>query len=277
MRHVRSALVISAIVLAAATALAHDFWLSPSSFRPKTDEEVTIRHLVGEHLEGESRKRNESRIETFVARGPGGAEVAVTGKTGDDPAGRVTCPADGTWVVGFRSKGTSISLEAEKFEAYLRDEGLGHVIEERERLGEREKKGLEFYSRQAKAILSAGKGEPGGHDRVLGLRLELVPDANPYRAAAGDEIAFRVLFEGKAIAGVLVRATSQAKPKEPVEARTDADGRVKLRLADAGMWFVGGVHMVRSDVKKTFADWESLWASVTFDLAARPPAAETPK
>jgi uncharacterized GH25 family protein len=265
-----AALAFAASAVAAAAAFAHDFWLAPSSFRPKAGDEVSVRLLVGEDLTGESRKREEARIESFEARGPGDVAIPVGGRTGDDPAGRVKLPADGTWVVGFRSKPTAITVDARKFEDYLRHEGLDRIAQERERLGERERTGQELYARCAKAILCVGTGDPGEAGRRLGLRLEIVPETNPYRAAAGDEITFRTWFDDRPVEGLLVRGVPDASRKDAVEARTDAEGRVKLRLAHPGPWFVGGVHMIRSDAKRTYADWESFWASVTFDLAERP-------
>ena len=38
--------------------------------------------------------------------------------------------ADGVLIVGYESHSSTISLEAERFESYLRDEGLDHVVEE---------------------------------------------------------------------------------------------------------------------------------------------------
>jgi len=53
-----------------------------------------------------------------------------------------------------------------------------------------------------------------------------------------------------------------------VSARTDAAGRVKLTLDRAGAWMVKCTHMVAAPAE-TGMDWESLWASVTFDIAEK--------
>jgi hypothetical protein len=52
-----------------------------------------------------------------------------------------------------------------------------------------------------------------------------------------------------------------------VSARSDKDGRVRLRLPHAGMWMVKAVHMIPAPAG-TQADWQSFWASLTFDLPA---------
>jgi uncharacterized GH25 family protein len=51
-------------------------------------------------------------------------------------------------------------------------------------------------------------------------------------------------------------------PGQKLSARTDAEGRVRFRLPQGGMWLVKSVHMIPG----AKADWESYWASLTFEL-----------
>jgi uncharacterized GH25 family protein len=262
----RRAIAVALASLLAATASAHDFWIQPPKFRVAKDEVVEVPLRVGEEYVGEVVPRDDLRIEKFVVHGPDGVEP-VPGADGKDPAGRFTPKKDGIYVVGFRSKRRSIELEASKFEAYLKEEGLQRVVELRAERKETQKPGREVYSRCAKALIRAGDGAKDGHDRVLGMRLEIVPETNPYAVEAGAALAFRVVYDEKPLAEALVVARSRAEPKHVVSARTDAEGRVKLTLAKAGEWTAKCVHMVEAP-KETGMDWESLWASATFELAA---------
>jgi uncharacterized GH25 family protein len=189
-------------------------------------------------------------------------------RDGANPAGMARIEAPGLYVIGYRSKGTRIELEAAKFEAYLREEGLGHVVQSRAERGESGKSGREIYSRCAKALLSAGDSGPEGFDRILGFRLELVPERNPYGSTADDEFVLRVLFEGKPLAGVLVSAMNKSEPDQPLTARSDEQGRLHFALQRSGMWLITAVHMVRAQAGSD-ADWESLWASLTFQFSCR--------
>ena len=47
-------------------------------------------------------------------------------------------------------------------------------------------------------------------------------------------------------------------------ARTGKDGRVRFKLTHSGVWMLAGVHMRAA--KRIDADWESLWAPLTFEL-----------
>jgi uncharacterized GH25 family protein len=251
--------------LAASAAWAHDFWISPSKFRVAKGGSVDLPLRVGEDYAGEAVPRDDLRIEKFVVLGPDGTED-VKGENGKDPAGSVTLAKDGVHVVVFRSKRRSIELEAAKFEAYLKEEGLDAVAKARAERKETDKKGREVYSRCAKALLLCGDGAKDGFDRVAGLRMEIVPETNPYASAANDELTFRVVFDEKPLANGLVVARSRAEPKHTVSARSGEDGRVKLKLDRAGEWLVKCTHMVVAP-EETGMDWESLWASVTFELA----------
>jgi uncharacterized GH25 family protein len=263
----RRPLVAAAALLVASSALAHDFWLAPSKFRVGRNEAVDIAQRCGVAYEGEAVYRSDLRTERFVVLGPDGT-AEVPGKDRSDPSGRVTLPKDGVYVVALLSKRRSIEVDAPKFEEYLKEEGLDSVAKLRADRKLTDKPGREVFVRCAKALLHVGAGAAEGHDRVAGLRLEVVPETNPFVVASGAELSFRVLFEEKPLPAALVVARSRAEPKHVVSSRTDGDGRVKLTLDRAGEWMVKCVHMVEAPVE-TGMDWESLWGSVTFDLSAR--------
>ena len=145
-------------------------------------------------------------------------------------------------LIAYRSTSSSVTLDPEEFEAYLREEGLERIIEERSRRNEREARGRELFARCVKSLLrTPGSGEETGFDRVLGFPAELVPDTNPYRLEAGDDLSVRVLSKGQPLVGALVTAYPHAEPSETVQQRSDANGRVKLRLGRAGPWLVKSV------------------------------------
>lgn len=238
------------LLLAVSSVHAHDFWIEPSSFTPAAGDVVAVRLRVGEHLEGEPVPRRTGRIERFFARSAAG-EHDVPGQPNRDPAGVLTVRGEGTTIVAYRSLPTRTELEAAKFESYLREEGLERVIDERKKRGESAKAGSEVYSRAAKTLVQAGGGAV--KDEALGLRLELV--------RTGD--TFRVLFEGKPLQQALVVAIRRGDAANPTRARTDANGMVAFPPMRRGEWLVKTVHMVRAD-PSVDADWESIWASVTF-------------
>lgn len=234
--------------------VAHDFWIEPSTFRPAPGDAVAISLRVGERFRGNPVVRNNAFIERFVVRDAAGTRP-VDGADGSDPAGAIRVARGGAMVVTYRSVPRPVELDAETFEAYLREEGLEAVIEARRRRGESDRPGREIYSRCAKTILGDGDSSA-----PAGLRLEIVPES-PLREA---KVRFRVDYESKPLAGARVVAIHREGPLLTVQGQSDHDGRVTLDLPRGGVWLVKTVHMIRA-AKRSGADWESLWASLTFE------------
>ena len=92
-------------------------------------------------------------------------------------------------------------------------------------------------------------------------------EKNPYTLAGGGELPVRLLYQGKPLAGALVMALQRGRP-DKVTARSDSRGRALLKLDRPGFWLVKAVHMIPAPADAG-ADWESLWASLTFALPSR--------
>jgi uncharacterized GH25 family protein len=252
------------LFLGAARLLAHDFWIEPASFQPQAGQVVGLALKVGQDFRGDPVPRNPELIEKFVMVSRAG-EKPVEGVTGRDPAGIVRIADPGWLVVGYRSKPSSIELPADEFEHYLKEEGLERIIAARAAKGDSRTPSKEIYSRCAKSLLDANGAGAGGYDRALGMRLELVPEKSPKEVGGGRSMPLRLLFEGKPLAGALVSAINRENPEKRVSARSDASGRVTFDLTPAGVWLVKAVHMAPAPPSSA-ADWESLWASLTFEI-----------
>jgi uncharacterized GH25 family protein len=252
------------LFLLAAPLAAHDFWIEPTSFRPEVGTTVGFALRFGEGFRGEPVPRDPRSIEKFVLVSRAG-EKPVEGITGRDPAGVVRIAERGWLVVVYRNRPRSLELPAAEFERYLDEEGLEKVIAARVDRGESEKPSKEIYSRCAKALLDAGGAGSSGFDRTLGLRLELFAERSPKEVGGGRSMPVRLLFEGRPLEGALVVALNREHPEKRLSARTDASGRAALPLPRSGVWLVKTVHMVPAP-PASGADWESLWASLTFEV-----------
>jgi uncharacterized GH25 family protein len=243
-------------------AFAHDFWIEPSTFRPAPGSIVQLRLRVGQNHSGDPVPRNNELIERFVAVGSA-KSVDVVGRDGGDPAGLVRIDQPGIIVVAYRSKPTYVELTPEKLEQYFSDEGLESIRDLRQQRGQSAQPWREVFSRCAKSLLLAGDQPSTGFDRNIGLRLELIPEKSPYALKPGARLPVRLLFETRPLQGALVIAINEANPTQRVKVRSDRAGRASIPLGFAGNWLIEAVHVVpaRSGEK---AEWESLWASLTF-------------
>lgn len=248
---------------------AHDMWIEPSSFRPPAGSTLEVELRLGDDPAAAERvARNPRRIVRFVVA-QGDAIRDVPGFAGRTPAGLLRLEGAGLFVLGFQSHPSAIELAAAPFEAHLAEEGLERVIALRRQRGASGEGGRERFSRHLKSLVAVGPPRPQDGDRALGLPLELIAEDNPYLLAPGAPLSLRLLFAGEGVAGVLVEAVRPADPAKRLAARTDAEGRVSFPLERAGPWLVTAVHMVEAP-EGSGADWESFWASLTFELPDSP-------
>ena len=257
-------LAATLLLVTQGAARAHDFWIEPSQFQPAPDTRVGLRLRVGENFRGDPVPLNPPAVKTFVVVTDAGAQP-IDGRRGAEPAGVVELQQKGIAVVGYRSLPQHVELAAPDFERYLTTEGLEAVIRMRAERGDSAAPGREIFSRAAKALLAVGGRRPAsGHDRVLGLTLELIPERSPYALHAGDELPLVLRYEGEPLGGARVMAL-HASGEKLATIRSDAKGRVRVPLSRSGVWLVKTVHMVPAPAGAD-ADWESTWASLTFEV-----------
>jgi uncharacterized GH25 family protein len=250
------------LIATTARVTAHDFWIQPSAFHPKVGGLVGLQLLVGQDMSGDPVPRDPTAVKKFVVASKSGV-TTVPGRDGGNPAGIVRVDVAGLLVVGYESYPRAIELGPDKFDQYLGEEGLDAIRSlaiASKKIG---RAARERYSRCAKTLLVSGLPDSDG-DRRLGLALELVAERNPYLTPPGRPLPFTLTYEGKPRAGALVIAINERSPSMKMSARSDKAGRVVFTFPVGGPWLVKSVHMIPSTSPD--ADWESFWASLTFDL-----------
>ena len=236
------------LVCAATTAQAHDFWIEPSTFRPKRGEMISVGLRVGEDFIGDPVARSASLIDTFVARDPAG-ERRINGVENRNPAGYLHPLRPGTIVLGYRSKPSHVDMSADAFARFLREEGFPPMPS---------KGHTESFTRFAKSVLHSEGDAPA--DMKFGWRFEIVPESS---LTGAKPLRLRVVLEGKPLAGALVTAIHRDDARARLSLRTDRAGIATLALPRSGVWLVKSVALIAPRGGKS--EWETLWASLTFE------------
>lgn len=256
-------LVAAGLLLSGGPLFAHDMWIEPSSFAPRLGQVVGVRLQVGQALVGDPLPLIPALVNEFFVQDAAGRKP-VFGRRGADPAGALRVTAPGLQVIGYHSHASTVELEADKFNAYLIEEGLDTITALRASRHETNTKVRERFSRCAKSLVLAEQPSDEQSDVALGFPLELVAERNPYALAAGQDFPVRLTYEGKPLAGALVVAMNSLNPADKQAVRSDQDGRARFQLHPGGMWLIKAVHMVPVP-EGSDANWESLWASLTFE------------
>jgi len=252
------------LVLGCVPLAAHDMWIEPTTFSPELGQVVSVRFRVGQDLLGDPLPLDPSLVNQFVVKDSSGLRPIV-GREGRDPAGLLRVAMPGLLVIGYRSNPSAIEMAAEKFNQYLKEEGLDAVTAMRASRKETGIAAHEIFARCAKSLVFTGSPNDAQGDRPLGFTLELVAERNPYTVGPNQDLPVRLIYENRPLAGALVVAINRLKPTEKLSARTDNDGRVRLALRPGGMWLIKAVHMVPAPAG-AHAEWASYWASLTFEL-----------
>jgi uncharacterized GH25 family protein len=257
-------LTASAVVFLCVPLAAHDMWIEPATFSPELGQVVSVRLRVGQDLLGDPLRLDSALVNQFVVKDAAGLRPVVR-RDGGDPAGLVRVASPGLVVIGYHSNPSAIEMPAEKFNQYLKEEGLDAVTAARASKHESGAAAHEIFSRCAKSLVFSGSSADEQGDRPLGFTLELVAEGNPYSVRPNQDLPVRLTYENRPLAGALVVAMNRLNPAEKLSARTDKDGRVRFKLRPGGMWLIKAVHMVPAPAA-SHADWASYWASLTFEL-----------
>ncbi len=166
------------------------------------------------------------------------------------------CEAAGIWILsGGYDNGLWVELPGERHvNASLRDfpdaKASGH------------------YRKLGKTLLQVG-GAATGFDKVVGMRVELVPLLNPYAMKPGEKLPVRLLFQGKPVsdAGLEISDGVTAMKEDLIPRyQTDAQGVAHVPISKTG-WQHIIVDYTVPDSGNAMAAKEVVSSSLLFELA----------
>lgn len=259
-------ILTAALLFAVALVQAHEFWLHPDKYFFKPGENLRLSFKVGEGFIGESWDLKTHRIEKLELWNLNSSRNLKDSVSDDAKENlRMRLKDAGTHLVVMQSDNAFIALEADKFNAYLKEDGLDEILEERTKKNALNKPSKEFYSRHTKLLVQVGDKKDDTYKKIMNLPIEIVPEVNPYALKKGDPVRFKVLFEGKPLFGALVKVWNRHDNRTTLQnIYTEKNGVIETRISSPGAWMVSVVKMVPS--KQEGADWQSYWGSLVFGV-----------
>lgn len=266
----RKAVALSTILLVfTLSANAHDYWFEADNFFPNVNDSVILRMQLGTNLIIEEERPYQLKRTVTFKLFSSRSTLDLLDKSADGamPVSKFSVGAAGTYLLGMERNPVTNILEAEKFREYLAEEGLTNIIGDRERRGETGKFGYERYSRYIKSLISVGGKNDSTYKKNLGFKLEIIPVENPYTKKTGQSLKFKILFNGQPLADTAVAAYNRNAGKVSTKKfQTDKNGVIRITFEQSGFWLIRLVKMerCRQDCEET--DWESYWASLSFEV-----------
>lgn len=253
------------------TLFAHDLYLMPQSFVVKPGQQLRIVYQNGEGFPDAPAVTKPERLRNTQLLSKAGT-VKFEKITAEEKytTATVAIPGTGSMILTSNTAPNSIEFTAKEFEEYLAEEGLQHIIAWRKTNNEAQRKGSERYSKYAKSILQSSAADSYYKERT-GLPIEIIPQRNPYSLKPGASMMVQVLFKGAPAKDVAVESAylEAGKAKIEIVGRTDAKGRVRVPIKAMGPHKLHALVMERC-VEPKVADWESFWASLTFEIQPKP-------
>jgi uncharacterized GH25 family protein len=94
--------------------------------------------------------------------------------------------------------------------------------------------------------------------------LEIVPEVSPYTQPRPASLPVRVMYEGRPLAGALIKLTNLAHDAAPLETHlTDQVGRATFTMPGTGTWLLNVIWTkVLPSSRET--DFETVFSSLSF-------------
>ncbi len=265
---------VASSALLTGPSAAHEFWLSPEDFTLAPGDTLNVDLVVGQRFEGPPAPYIPANFTRFdIVTGGEGDPSPVEGRIGDRPALQMQIDAPGLATVLHVSRDYELEWDDwDAFVAFTEHKDAGWVPQAHVDRGLEAAGGVvEGYSRHAKSILAVGDG--AGQDRAYGLETEIVALENPYTGDMDDGLDVRLLYRGevRADAQVEIFARGADGGVAVSTVRTNADGVATVPVSPGETYLLDAVVMreAASGLVEAFgAQWESLWASLTFAVPA---------
>ncbi len=252
-------------------ALGHDAWMSVDAFEAEDARPAVLRFWVGHGGERDPWSVAPHRIAGLRSLGPGGLTDHQAALDPTTPTGPVSVDlGPGDHVLALDSYRSLIELEAERFNTYVKKEGIVPIARHRAATGATNAPGTEAYARHMKALVRRGGplASAAAVSRPLGQALEIIPLANPYALEPGDPFPLALYHHGRPVMGATLRLNAIGAATAAATAKTDADGEAVFARPARGDWYVHAIWSEPAPDIPGDVDYATGFASLSFGFPA---------
>jgi len=270
------AAALTALVVAAGVLAAHDFWLVPNALVIAPRGQLEVLGQSGSRFPTSDGPTQPAQVaEARIVGASGDERIAELSVTGRSLMLRHQPAKAGQHIVAVALASRTARTTPALLQRYIALEGAPELAARYEQDGTYPKVDsvTRVSAKYAKTIVEVGSNGPRAFDKVLGHALEIVPLRDPSRVKVGDSIGVRLLFRGKPVPNVHLRAGSAPPAAVNGDSAalivTGADGVAKLRISDPGLWNVRTLYA--EPMAGMPEHWEVFFATIVFSVGGGVP------
>ena len=188
---------------------SHDLYIKMETYFLQPNQEVTLSLYNGTFEKSENIITRDRMIDASVVSQ--GQRIPINADQWKDKDSTITqlnfnTGEAGTYLVGVSTKARNIELTAEKFNSYLKHDGVLDMLEQRTNDSLLNQDAVESYEKHIKAIYQVGNNKTSDWSTILGYPIEFLPQSNPYEKYSGEKLEVQLLLDGKPLPNQLVYA-----------------------------------------------------------------------
>ena len=259
--------IISCWLVAVATCLAHDTWLSPSSYSTETGQPITFDMTSGMEFPQLDAAIKPERVHQARWRlGSEEGELKEFKPTEHALRMERAFSTAGVATLWMQLKPKDIELSDEDVAHYLEEVRASDEVQSAWAKQKGSEKWKELYTKCAKTIVEVGRGDADrSWAEPVGLLLEFVPLTAPGELLAGQPARFKLLRQAKPLPNTAV-ALHVEGDSGPRYETTNAEGIVTFALEQSGPSMLATVDLHPPAAGKP---WESVFSTITFETKAK--------
>ena len=196
--------VAAALLVAASTAAAHDFWLVPNAFVISRGGALEVSARTSSRFPTSESAVSPDRVSSARLISATGS-VPITDLTVANKSLRLRHrpDADGQYVIAVALAARESRTTPERLQRYIALEGAPALAARYQQDGAypRVDSVTQVASKYAKTIVEVGRGEAVAFSRPAGHPLEIIPLNDARHLRAGDSLQVQVMYRGKPLPG----------------------------------------------------------------------------
>lgn len=257
MTHARSLLTILSLLGIGFLFCGFDIWLVPSGYQFRKGQACSIHFIQGQNFQGEPwdlTGTDISRLDFYTLGGKKSLLPALVEGKKDNLT--LLMDVEGTALLAVLQKDRHEFLSHDSFAQAIDDSGLTMPDVGDDSIPV-------TITRCSKVLLQVGDVSGSTFRSAIDLPLEIVPINNPYLAKPGENMNFRLLFNGKPLEFTPLKVWNKKGERVLVQnIYTQKDGTMNTPLSNEGSWMVTAQKMIKSN--EAGGGWQLYESSLQF-------------